>query len=413
MQLMPREFRAASPEFRPIGWPDMPARVALYSHDTLGFGHWRRNLLLARALRRLEPAPQVLLVAGMREAGAFEIPEGVDTLTLPAYGKTASGAYHARSLGLALPELARLRAGTIRAALEAYDPDLLIVDNVPRGAQGELDPALSVLRARGRARIVLGLRDVIDSSDKVRAQWLRHRNFPALRRWFDEVWIYSDPRLYDLVSEYGFGEEFAARARFMGYLDQRERLDRGACPAPARGGTPYVLCTVGGGRDGANVCAAFAHARLPAGHRGILICGSQMPYPDRTALRRVIAARSDMEMHDFVPEPLGLIAGAARIVAMGGYNTVSEVLSFGVPALILPRTVPRREQILRAERLAALDLVGMIDPDGLTPDRLSAWLAGPPPRVDRTRSLLDMSGLDAVRARAAALLPSLQMKACA
>src|SRR5690606_8070677 len=118
--------------------------------------------------------------------------------------------------------LARLRAGTVRAALEAYDPDLLIVDNVPRGAQGELDPALAALRARGRARIVLGLRDVIDSPDEVRDQWLRQRNHPALRRWFDEVWIYGDPRLYDLLAECGFGGDFAAMARFTGYLDQRE-----------------------------------------------------------------------------------------------------------------------------------------------------------------------------------------------
>lgn len=411
MQHAPRDFHAAPFDLRSFGWRDAAARIALYSHDTLGFGHWRRNLLLARALRRLDPAPQVLLIAGMREAGAFELPEGVDTLTLPAYDKTAAGGYRARSLGLALPELARLRACTIKAALEAYDPDLLIVDNVPRGAQGELDLALAALRARGRTRIVLGLRDVIDSADKVRAQWLRQRNFPALRRWFDEVWIYGDPRLYDLVAEYGFGEPFAGRARFMGYLDQRERL--AAAPLPARDGAPYVLCTVGGGRDGARMCAAFAAARLPAGHLGVLIAGSQMPLPDRAALRAAIAARDDMEMHDFVPEPLGLIAGAARVVAMGGYNTVSEILSFGVPALVLPRTAPRREQILRAERLAARGLVGMIDPEALTPARLSEWLAGPPPRVDRARALLDLSGLDAVRARAVALLGDRQARACA
>lgn len=411
MQPLPRDLRLAASTPLPAGWRAPPARIALYSHDTLGFGHWRRNLLLARALRRLDPAPQVLLVAGMREAGAFDLPEGVDTLTLPAYGKTASGTYHARNLGLTLPELARLRAGTVRAALEAYDPDLLIVDNVPRGAQGELDPALAALRARGRARIVLGLRDVIDSPDEVRDQWLRQRNHPALRRWFDEVWIYGDPRLYDLLAECGFGGDFAAMARFTGYLDQRERLAPDAAPPGAA--TPYVLCTVGGGLDGARICAAFAAAHLPAGHRGILIAGSQMPLPERAMLHAAVAARPDMEMHDFLPEPLPLIAGAARVVAMGGYNTVSEVLSFGVPALIVPRTAPRREQILRAERLAALGLVGMIHPDRLTPGTLSAWLAAPPPRAGDARARIDMSGLDTVRARAAALLPAHQMKACA
>ena len=56
-------------------------------------------------------------------------------------------------------------------------------------------------------------------------------------------------------------------------------------------------------------------------------------------------------MVDFVREPIALMAGAARIVAMGGYNTVCEVLSLGRPALIAPRVSPRAEQVLRAERL--------------------------------------------------------------
>lgn len=396
---------------RPRGFrSDGRARIALYSHDTLGFGHWRRNLLLAGALRRLNPAPQVLMIAGMHEAGAFDLPEGVDVLTLPAYGKDAGGAYRARSLDLALPELAALRAAAIRAALVAYDPDLLIVDNVPRGAQGEMGDALSALRARGRAQIVLGLRDVIDTAEAVRGQWLRQRNLPALRRWFDEVWIYGDPTFYDLVSEYGLGADFASRARFMGYLDQRER---GLTVNPLPQTSPYILCTVGGGRDGARLCEAFVRTRLPKGHRGILITGSQMSGGERDALRDQIARRDDMEMHDFVPEPLHLIAGAARVVAMGGYNTVTEVLSFGVPTLIMPRTQPRREQILRAERLAALDLIGMVTPERLSPGYLSAWLAGPPPMVGRAREILNMSGLEAVRLRTGELIHSNPRRACA
>ncbi|MFT3691066.1 glycosyltransferase family protein [Paenirhodobacter sp.] len=386
-----------------------PGRVVLYSHDTLGFGHWRRNLLLAQALRRLPEAPQILMIAGMHEAGAFALPEGVDVLTLPAYGKDGTGAYRARSLGLDVKELAGLRAVSIHAAVAAFDPDLLIVDNVPRGAQGELDPTLSMLRARGHARIVLGLRDVIDSAETVRRQWLQSRNFRALRRWFDEVWIYGDPEFYNLIAEYGFGAELDARARFMGYLDQRERL--AVPPAPVR--APYILCTVGGGRDGARICDAFARATLPAGHRGILIAGSQMPPAERAALRARIAARGDIEMIDFLPEPLPLIAGAARVITMGGYNTVTEVLSFGVPTLIVPRIRPRLEQMLRAERLARRGLIGLIDPDRLTPETLSAWLAGPAPRTDLARGVLNMGGLDAVRRRAAEILCPLDERACA
>jgi predicted glycosyltransferase len=58
-----------------------------------------------------------------------------------------------------------------------------------------------------------------------------------------------------------------------------------------------------------------------------------------------------------------MMARAAGVVAMGGYNTFCEILSFDKPALIVPRTVPRMEQLIRAERAAELGLVAMLAGD--------------------------------------------------
>ena len=58
-----------------------------------------------------------------------------------------------------------------------------------------------------------------------------------------------------------------------------------------------------------------------------------------------------------------LVARARAVLCMGGYNTFCEVLTYDRPALIVPRMVPRREQLLRAERAAKLGLVRvLIDP---------------------------------------------------
>jgi predicted glycosyltransferase len=58
-----------------------------------------------------------------------------------------------------------------------------------------------------------------------------------------------------------------------------------------------------------------------------------------------------------------LIEGATGVVAMGGYNTYCEILSFDKPALIVPRVKPREEQLLRAQRASELGLVDMLLPD--------------------------------------------------
>ena len=39
-------------------------RIMLYSHDTQGLGHLRRNLSIATALRKAEPTSSILLVTG-------------------------------------------------------------------------------------------------------------------------------------------------------------------------------------------------------------------------------------------------------------------------------------------------------------------------------------------------------------
>src|SRR3712207_2248209 len=101
----------------------MKPRIALYSHDALGLGHVRRNLAIASRLveggRR-----SALLITGAREAGALPMPPGVECLTLPALAKSGSGDYRSRSLDLSLSTLVRLRSQTIRAVLEAFEPDV-------------------------------------------------------------------------------------------------------------------------------------------------------------------------------------------------------------------------------------------------------------------------------------------------
>jgi len=57
---------------------------------------------------------------------------------------------------------------------------------------------------------------------------------------------------------------------------------------------------------------------------------------------------------------------------MGGYNTLAESLSQGVPVVCVPRTKPRSEQLLRALAFAQLGLLRTIKPDDLNVPNLSA-----------------------------------------
>jgi predicted glycosyltransferase len=372
-------------------------RIALYSHDTMGLGHMRRNMMIAQRFAAM-PGATTLLICGAAEGGAFPMPAGVDCLTLPSFHKDEAGRYGSRRLRVSLAELIGLRSRILEAAIGAYDPHVLIVDNVPRGAEGELDAALATLRRRGRTRCVLGLRDVLDNPTAIRRQWRRQAHEQAIRHYYDSIWVYGDPAVYDLASEYALADDIAAKVQYTGLLDYRQRMQDGslseAASVATMGQGRIALCMVGGGQDGDRLAAAFADAALPPGVLGVLLMGPYMPAVSQARFKRLMVSNPRFRAVDFVTEPASLLNSADRVVAMGGYNTVYELLSFNKHGLVVPRTKPRSEQLIRAERLRALGLLEMLHPDELTPAAISRWLArdlGSPPQI---RDRMDWNGLE-------------------
>jgi len=370
-------------------------RIALYSHDAQGLGHVRRNLAIASALaaggRR-----DVLLISGAKEAGVFPTPPGVELLTLPAVGKSLEGVYRPRSFALSLERLLRIRTETMFAALECFEPEVLIVDKHPLGLRGELGAAMEHLCERGDTRLVLGLREVLDEPAVVRRAWEDEGALDVMRSCYDAIWIYGDPRVYDPVAAYGLPDDLAAKVRYTGYLGRAGGAPGGKDSPAARvaaGGHPLALCLVGGGEDGFALAAAFADAPLPAGVKGVVVTGPFMPLARRQRLMEQAARRDDLTISEFLDDPAPLIALADSVVAMGGYNTVCELLWLNRRTLIVPRVHPRREQAIRAQRLARLGLVDVLLPDALGPKAVGEWLAAPRRPRPHARDIVDLEGI--------------------
>ena len=314
---------------------------------------------MAEVLAAAPLGARVLAIAGTAEAKLFPVSEGVDCLTLPALGKGADGSYHTRSLGVDLAELIKIRSSTMRAALKAFSPDLLVVDKVPRGALGELDGLLTELARGRRTRLVLGLRDVLDDPAAVREEWREGRYEETIERYYDGVWVYGDRDVYDLAEQCGFGPNVRAKIHYTGYLRRPPCND----PMPLPSGRPLILCMLGGGQDGASLAESFVGAQLPADARAVMVTGPFMTEKNRRRLRELCRDRPEIEVREFVSEPDELIAAADRVIAMGGYNTVCEVLSHGKPFLVVPRVTPRKEQLIRAQHLRDLGLLELCHPD--------------------------------------------------
>ena len=134
---------------------------------------------------------------------------------------------------------------------------------------------------------------------------------------------------------------------------------------PALPHKPYVLVTPGGGGDGEALVdwTLRAYENDPALQPGALIVyGPFLNGERRTAFdQRVAALEPRVTAIGFDSRIEGLMQNAVGVVAMGGYNTFCEILSFDCRAVIAPRTVPRMEQHIRASVAEQLGLIRMLD----------------------------------------------------
>ena len=335
-------------------------RVLIYSHDTFGLGHLRRCRAIAHALVEGDKNLSVLILSGSPIIGSFDFRARVDFVRVPGVIKLHNGEYTSLNLHIAIEETLEMRASIIQHTADIFDPDLFIVDKEPLGLRGEVGPTLALLRQRGTP-IVLGLRDVMDEPSQLGPEWSRKKAVPALKKYYDDIWVYGLPQICDPLAGIGLPQSIRKRMTYTGYL-KRSALAP-SMQLPGLGGEPYLLVTPGGGGDGEAlidwVLSAYEHdPKLPC--RALMVLGPfmqpelQAEFMARAArLGRVSAITFDARMES-------LIANAQGVVAMGGYNTFCEILSFDKRALIVPRTKPRLEQYIRTARAQELGLVRML-----------------------------------------------------
>ncbi len=370
-------------------------RVLAYSHDGYGLGHLRRNLRIITGMSRQRPDIDALLITGAKWAARLVAGSGAKSVELPPVVKVAKGTYAADSGHASLKDVITMRSELIAKTLREFDPDLVLVDRYPRGMHNELAQALAEHAVRRPdAPVVLGLRDILDAPAVIREEWQGERYSETIARYYESVLCYGDPAVYDPVSEYRLAPEVARRIRFTGYLvDEPLAGDATAVRRRYAGpGQRLAVCTLGGGRDAAHIADTFLSSMERLSGRewaGVLIAGPYMSPADLEHLRGHRAAGwvSVLQMVDNVPSYL---AAADAAVCMGGYNTTCELLALAVPAVIIPRTKPRLEQLMRAQRLAARGLLRWLHPSALTPTALADALEA---AVRRSRAeLAEMIG---------------------
>ena len=362
------------------------ARILMYSHDTFGLGHLRRCRTIAHSLVEDYRGLNILIISGATIAGAFDYRARVDFVKIPSVIKLHNGDYTSLDRHIELDETLKMRQAIIRHTAETFKPDIFIVDKEPMGLRGEVEETLTYLKAHGTT-LVLGLREVMDAPHLLEAEWKRRDTMRKIEQYYDTIWVYGPPDFYDPLTELDVPPAVRDRMNFVGFLQRS--VPREELPGHKPQGD-YILVTTGGGGDGADLIHDVIHAYQQdpeLTHNALIVLGPYMPVKKREKLIRKGSKIPYIKIIEFDNRMEELIAGAKGVVAMGGYNTYCEILSFDKPALIVPRIQPREEQLIRARRAAELGLVEMLLPDEAEdPLRLAAALKALPSRAPPSKS---------------------------
>ena len=390
----------------------------LYSYDALGLGHARRMTGIARAVLPSRPDLSALLVTCSPQIDALPVPPGLDYVKLPSARKLSTSQYVARTMRLEPDRLRDLRGTILEEVARSFQPDFFLCDKSPCGLMGELAPTLDRLRTESPdTRMVLGWRDILDGPAQMRAEWRRSNVLSHIDRWYDEVWVFGDPALFDVREEYDLPRHIADRVRYVGYLSPNVPPDavafaRAELETLARGEAdsgPIALVTVGGGEDGETLIARWIGAAraglLPKDLRSVVVTGPMMP--EDAQLRIAAAAPASVTVTRYIGGLEAYAAAADLVVGMAGYNTSCEVLGARTAAVLVPRASQRDEQRMRAVRLAERGLVDMVDSTDLTPETLAAAAIRALARGRRTTDCeLALDGYTRVIREVARVLPA-------
>ncbi len=333
-----------------------------YCQHVLGIGHLVRSAEIVRELAR---DSHVLLVTGGEVPDGFRFPENIDTLRLtPLKTSPDFSSLQLCDFSRGFEETRAIRRTLLLQAFNEFKPDVLVTELFPFGRKHfrfELLPLLERARSQQfrRTLIVSSVRDILVARKD--QEEYEQRVCSLANGFYDLVLVHGDEKFLKL------DESFSRVSNGSGqYLTGQMLLES-------------VLRA-----------AHLLQGQIP--HEFNVFAGPLMPEETYNRLQTLAAASGNVRFSRYTPDLAAVLKSAELSVSMAGYNTVMDILSAAVRALVYPVTSNGdQEQSVRAEKLARMGVLDLIRPEELAPEKLAQKL-GAALRNEPTRLALNRGG---------------------
>ncbi|NER78376.1 MAG: hypothetical protein F6K42_02135 [Leptolyngbya sp. SIO1D8] len=354
-------------------------KIMIYCQYLAGMGHLVRSTEIIRSLIK---DFKVCFINGGQPVPQFDLPSEVEIVYLPGLWQDD------RELkpideSKSLEEVKAERKERLLEAFDQFEPDCLITECYPFSKVKlafELIPLLERAKTNPRpTRVVCSLRDLIMTQPMPHKAWVKRGKqvCQLINQYYDAVLFHSDAAFQKLEDSFPRVADLECDIIYTGYVAQSPPEQRSLTAEDIAGlnnKTPAIVASVGGGRHGYPLLNALIEASpLLASHHIYAFAGPFMPEDDFTQLQQTVATRSNVTLRRFTSRLIDYLQKADLSVSLGGYNTTMNLLRTQVRSLVLPSLAKgqNNEQRIRAEKLAKLGVIDLLEPDNLNPERFA------------------------------------------
>jgi|GEM_PF-6823203 len=352
----------------------MNKRILIFAHNTIGLGHYMRCAAIAKEINKIMPDASVLLLTGLHYGEHVNVPPGLEIMRLPAYEtviKDDKWVMEPHKLKMNKEEFIELRKGIILNLVQNYKPDIFLVDKTAVGSYKELLPSIEYLKTQlPNSKLILGLRGALDEPEKTIEKFKKNDVYNILEKYYDYILAYCEKEVFDLTKLLNFSEKINKKLIYVGFVINKkddELKNKSEIRAATKSkNKKLIVVSAGGGIDGFKILetALKSTKKLKLPNIKLLVfTGPFIPEKKFKILKRFENQSITVEKH--TPLLIDLINAANLVIAMGGNNTISEILSTNTPAIIIPRVFPEREQLFVSQRLSELGYIFFIHPNSL------------------------------------------------
>lgn len=344
-------------------------KIAMYWHNGRSLGHTAEVAKISTALALDDELAGSLSLAGVSGAteGMDLLPAKMDLVKLPSFSKfeTPQGLVFESKLSLTEGDFFACRSQLIDRFLRSYNPDIEVVNHNPRGLQAEF---LASSNGRAATPRILSLRGVIYSREATYHSYFRPERAAYIIENYDRIVLHTDQEVFDFSEYYDVPDEINSMVTYAGYLSAKHALGKDEARAHLGFGVDerILMCSMAGGQGSIKIIHNFlrnAQELRSEFDRCVLLPG---PYLEKRHFEALADAAKDndwLEVHRYVADMRNWMAAADVFVGAAGANMISEVLSTGIHALMIPRQRFEAEQEIHSSFIQARGLISKLSLD--------------------------------------------------